>query len=75
MLDWSQCPVVERVPGKVSGDWLFRGTRVPVKALFDNFEDGATVNQFVEWFPGVTKEQVEAVLEFAGQSLTIATQG
>ena len=62
MLDWSQCPAVERVPGKVSGAWLFRGTRVPVKALFENLEDGATVGQFLEWFPGVTKQQVEDVL-------------
>ena len=48
MLNWSQCPAVERVPGKVSGAWLFRGTRVPVKALFENLEDGATVSQFLE---------------------------
>ena len=65
MLDWSQCPAVERVPGKVSGAWLFRGTRVPVSALFENLEDGATVGQFLEWFPGVTQPQVEAALEFA----------
>ena len=71
MLDWSQCPAVERVPGKVSGAWLFRGTRVPVKALFENLEDGATVSQFLEWFPGVTKAQVETVLEFASQSLAV----
>ena len=69
MLDWSQCPAVERVPGKVSGAWLFRGTRVPVKALFENLEDGATVGQFLEWFPGVTKQQVESVLAHAGESL------
>lgn len=74
MLDWRQCPAVERVPGKVSGAWLFRGTRVPVKALFENLEDGATVSQFLEWFPGVTKQQVETVLEFAGQSLAVAEQ-
>ena len=74
MLDWSQCPAVERVPGKVSGAWLFRGTRVPVKALFENLEDGATVGQFLEWFPGVTKQQVESVLEFANQSLAVAEQ-
>ena len=74
MLDWSQCAVVERVPGKVSGAWLFRGTRVPVSALFENLEDGATINQFLEWFPGVTKEQVETVLEFATQSLAVAEQ-
>ena len=71
MLDWSQCPAVERVPGKVSGAWLFRGTRVPVKALFENLEDGATVGQFLEWFPGVTQTQVETVLEFASQSLAV----
>jgi uncharacterized protein (DUF433 family) len=74
MLDWSQCAAVERVPGKVSGAWLFRGTRVPVTALFENLEDGATITQFLEWFPGVTKEQVEAVLEFANQSLLVTAQ-
>ena len=72
MLDWSQCSAVERVTGKVSGAWTFRATRIPVKALFDNLEDGATVSQFLEWFPGVTKQQVETVLEFAGQSLAVA---
>ena len=72
MLDWSQCPVVESVPGKVSGAWTFRGTRVPVKALFDNLEDGATVSEFLEWFPGVTREQAESVLVFASQSLSVA---
>ena len=53
MLDWSWCSAVERVPGKVSGAGLFRGTRVPVTALFENLEDGATVGQFLEWVPGV----------------------
>ena len=70
MLDWSKCAAVERIPGKVSGTWLFKNTRVPVVALFENLEDGATVDKFLEWFPGVTREQVEAVLEYAGQSLT-----
>ena len=65
MLDWNDCPVVERLPGKVSGEWLFRGTRVPVKALFENLEEGARVDDFLEWFPGVTREQVEAVLRHA----------
>jgi len=69
MLDWSDCPEVERSDKKVSGAWVFRGTRVPVGALFENLESGATVNQFLEWFPGVTHEQVEAVLEHAEQSL------
>lgn len=72
MLDWSQCSAVERVPGKVSGAWLFTGTRVPVRALFENLEGGATVEQFLEWFPGVTREQVLAVLKFAESSLTEA---
>ena len=72
MLDWSQCPEVERSPAKVSGAWLFRNTRVPVKALFENLDDGATVDEFLEWFPGVGKQQVIALLDFAGQSLVEA---
>lgn len=72
MLDWSECSVVERVPGKVSGAWLFKGTRVPVKALFENLESGARVEDFLEWFPGVTRAQVEAVLEHAERSLAVA---
>lgn len=71
MLNWSDCPAVERIPGKVSGAWLFKGTRVPVKALFENLEDGATVNDFLEWFPDVRWEQVEAVLAHAERSLDI----
>lgn len=69
MLDWSACSVVERHPGKVSGAWLFQGTRVPVSALFANLEGGATVEEFIEWFPGVSREQVNAVLEHAARSL------
>lgn len=69
MMDWSQCPVVERTPAKVSGAWVFKGTRVPVKSLFENLEDGATVDEFLRWFPGVTRDQVIAVLEFAEQTL------
>jgi uncharacterized protein (DUF433 family) len=72
MFDWNQCPAVERVPGKVSGAWLFKGTRVPVKALLENLEDGATVDDFLRWFPGVTREQVLAVLESKQRSLTMA---
>jgi uncharacterized protein (DUF433 family) len=63
---------VERIAGKVSGAWLFRGTRVPVRALFENLEGGATVDEFLEWFPGVTRAQVEAVLEHAARSLVEA---
>ena len=69
MLDWSKCSAVEREPRKISGAWIFRGTRVPVKALFENIEDGACVDDFLGWFPGVTREQVEAVLEHAQRSL------
>ena len=69
MLDWNQCAAVERVPGKVGGAWLFKGTRVPVAALFENIEAGARVDDFLEWFPGVTREQVELVLRHAEQSL------
>jgi uncharacterized protein (DUF433 family) len=72
MLDWSQCPVVERQPGKVSGAWLFKGTRVPVKALFENLEAGASIDEFLEWFPGVSRDQVEAVLQHAELSLAQA---
>jgi uncharacterized protein (DUF433 family) len=71
MLDWNKCDAVERDARKVSGAWLFKGTRVPVKALFENLEEGATVDDFLSWFPGVTREQVLAVLEFAEQSLTV----
>ena len=63
---------MERISGKVSGVWLFKGTRVPVHALFENLESGATVAEFIQWFPGVTREQVEAVLEHAQRSLVEA---
>ena len=73
MLDWSECPAVERNPQRVSGAWVFRGTRVPVRALFENLEGGATVAEFLEWFEGVSREQVEAMLEHACASLTQTT--
>ncbi len=72
MLDWSTCPVVERDPQKVSGAWVFRGTRIPVSALFENLEGGATVDQFLQWFPGVTREQTDTVLEHAARSVQTA---
>lgn len=68
MIDWSSCPAVERDSERVGGRWVFRGTRVPVAALFENLEDGALVSEFVEWFPGVTLEQARAVLEHAARS-------
>ena len=69
MLDWASCSAVERDPQRVSGEWVFRGTRVPVSALFENLEDGAQTAQFLEWFPGVTDQQVRAVLKHATKSL------
>ena len=68
MIDWSTCPAVERDAERVSGTWIFRGTRVPVATLFENLEDGASVSDFVEWFPGVTREQVRVVLDHAARS-------
>jgi uncharacterized protein (DUF433 family) len=68
MIDWSSCSAVERDPERVSGSWVFRGSRVPVSALFENLEEGASVGQFVEWFPGVEPAQVRAVLEHAALS-------
>jgi len=68
-LDWSQCPAVESVPGKVSGAWVFRGTRMPVATVFENLEDGLTIDEIMEQFD-VTREQVNAVLEFAARSLS-----
>ncbi len=67
-LDWSQCSAVESVPGKVGGAWVFRGTRMPVATVFENLEDGMTIEEVVEQFD-VTPEQVKAVLEFAARSL------
>lgn len=72
MIDWSDCPAVERDPERVSGTWVFRGTRVPVSALFENLEDGASVTDFVDWFPGVTIEQARAVLEHAARSAGVS---
>jgi uncharacterized protein (DUF433 family) len=68
-LDWSKCLAVESVPGKVSGAWVFRGTRMPVAAVFENLEDGLTIDEIVELYDGLTREQVKAVLDFAAQSL------
>ncbi len=69
MNDWSTCFAVERDPEKVSGAWVFRGTRVPVSALFENLEDGAHLTDFVDWFPGVTLQQARAVLEHVAHTL------
>ena len=72
MIDWSSCAAVERDPERVSGAWVFRGTRLPVAALFENLEDGIPVGQFVELFPGVTLVQARAVLEHVARSALAA---
>ena len=68
-LDWSQCPAVESIPGKVSGTWVLRGTRMPVAVIFENLEAGANIDDIMEWFDGLDREQVRAVIEFAARSL------
>ena len=69
MIDWNSCPAVELNLELVSGAWVFRGTRVPVVALFENLEDGVTVNEFVELFPGVDLLHARSVLEHAAKSV------
>ena len=68
-LDWSQCPAVESVPGKLSGAWVLKGTRVPVSAIFENLEEGANLDDIMQWYEGLDREQVKAVVAFAGRSL------
>ena len=72
MIDWSTCEAVEHDTERYSGAWLFRGTRVPIAALFENLEDGAPIDQFVEWFPGVSLAQARAVLEHVARSALAA---
>lgn len=66
---WQELPAVESHPEVLSGAWVFRGTRVPVAALFENLRDGATIDQFLEWFPGVERADVEAVLDYEAAAL------
>ena len=74
MTDWSTCPAVERRPGKLSGARAFAGTRVPVSALFENLGSGATVEQFLDWFPEVEEWKVRAVLEHEAEALKAPAQ-
>lgn len=67
-LDWSQCPAVESVPGKVSGAWVLRGTRTPVKVLFENLEAGMSIEELIEQFP-VSREQLDSLMAFVARSL------
>ena len=68
MIDWSSCSEVERDAERVSGAWVFRGTRLPISTLFENHEAGVSVQDYLEWFQGVTLDQVRAVLAHAAQS-------
>jgi uncharacterized protein (DUF433 family) len=68
-MDWSLCRAVDRNAGKLGGAWCFRGTRVPVAALFEHLDQGSTVDEFLEWFPSVNREHVHQVLAFAKSSL------
>jgi len=67
MLDWSQCPAVESIPGKLSGAWVLRDTRMPVSVIFENLEYGASIEEIIDNY-GVTREQIQSVLEFAARS-------
>jgi uncharacterized protein (DUF433 family) len=68
-LNWSQCPAVESVPGKVSGAWVLRGTRMPVATIFENLEAGANIDDILDWYEGLDREQVKAVIDFAARSV------
>lgn len=68
-MDWSQCAAVERVPGKLGGAWVLRGTRMPVATIFQNLEAGASLDDILSWFDGLDRDQVKAVIDFAAQSL------
>ena len=69
MTDWSKCSAVESVPGRVSGNWVFKDTRLPVYALFENLAEGATIHDFIEWFGGVEESEVKEVLEAVAEDL------
>jgi uncharacterized protein (DUF433 family) len=66
-LDWSQCPAVESIPGKVSGAWVLRGTRMLVSVMFENLQAGANIDDIMEWFEGLDRDQIKAVIEFAAR--------
>ncbi len=66
-LNWSKCPEVEAIPGKLSGAWVLRNTRMPVSAILENSAAGATLDDLLAWYDGLDREQVRAVLEFAAQ--------
>jgi uncharacterized protein (DUF433 family) len=73
VLDWSQCAAVERLPGKLGGAWVLRGTRMPVATVFENLEAGASLDDLMSWYDGLDRKQLQAVIEFAARSLDLAT--
>jgi uncharacterized protein (DUF433 family) len=68
MIDWSHCPAVESIPGKVSGAWVLKGTRTPVQVLFENLEAGMSIDEVIEQFP-VTRQQIDSLMAFVARSL------
>ena len=74
MIDWSQCPALESVPGKLGGKWVIRGTRVPIEMLFVNLASGASVDDFVEWFEGIPRERYAELLQFLAEQSQSPTQ-
>ena len=75
VLDWSQCRAVESVPGKMSGAWVLRNTRMPVATIFENLEAGANIDYILAWYDGLDRDQVKAVIEFAARSLDMSVAG
>ena len=68
-MDWEKCPAVESIPGKVSGNWVFKGTRLPVYVLFENLAEGATIYDIIEWFEGAEESEIKVVLTCLAQDL------
>ena len=72
MENWNTCPAAVRTRDKVSGAWVFTGTRIPLPALYENLTSGSTIKEFVEWFPNVDEQQARAVLEHEARALKTA---
>jgi uncharacterized protein (DUF433 family) len=73
--DWSGCASIWTDPERLSGAPAFRGTRVPISALFTNLQSGSTVDEFLSWFPGVTRKQAEEVLAYAAAESSVLVHG
>jgi uncharacterized protein (DUF433 family) len=69
MTDWSQCPLVESDPQRVHGAWVFRGTRLPISIVFECLAKGASIDDIISWYGGVTREQIEQVINFVAADL------